>query len=147
MHAILHAEQCVCPGDDLTYECTVVGAGSTVWTGSAFSCSTSNNEITLLHSRFSSTQGDYGSCNNGDIVARSLSVEGNNYTSQLNVTVTYDTAGKTIMCLYSDGYNDTLQLSLVIPPTGLSSRCTNIASISYLSFNPSKNYRSIFTTR
>ena len=32
------------------------------------------------------------------IVARTLSAEGNNYTSQLNVTITPDTAGSTIEC-------------------------------------------------
>lgn len=111
---------CACPGDTLTYECTAMGRGVTIWTGTAFNCSESNNEISLLHNRFSSTEGDYGSCNNGSIVGQSLGIEGNNYTSQLNVTVTPDTAGTMIMCLYYNFYNDSIQLSTLIPPTGLS---------------------------
>ena len=57
-------------------------------------------------------------CNNGTIVARMLSVEGNNYTSQLNVTVTPDTAGKTIECVHDDGLIGRLFFSLALPITG-----------------------------
>ena len=110
---------CVCPGDTLTYECTATGQdGLTIWTGTAFECSFSN-ELVLLHSRFTSAS---GLCNNGDIVARGVSVEDNNYTSQLNVTVTSETAGKTIECFGVIGFNATsLIFSSVIPAiTGLS---------------------------
>ena len=113
---------CVCPGDTLTYECTATGGygGVTVWTGTAFECSY-YNEIVLLHSRFTSA---YGSCNNGDIVARSLSVEGNNYTSQLNITITPDIAGKTVVCLSDNGTYSKLLFSRVIPTvTGLYLNC------------------------
>ena len=111
---------CVCPGDKLTYECTTVGFGATIWTGTAFSdCSGGRNELILFHSRFLQTEGTKGSCNNEAIEGRSLSVEGNSYTSQLNVTVTPGIAGKTIICLYYNFYNDSTQLSTVIPPTGL----------------------------
>ena len=105
---------CVCPGDTLTYNCTTMGLGFTVWSGTAFDC----YEITLRNQWFMHEIGD--SCNNGNIVARSLSVEGNNYTSQLNVTVTPDTAGKTIVCYSDNGQVDTLISSFVIPTTGLS---------------------------
>jgi hypothetical protein len=75
--------------------------------------------ILLLHNRFSSAKGDYSSCNNGAIVGQSLSAEGNNYTSQLNVTVTPDTAGGTVECLYEDfGLITTLVFTSVIPITG-----------------------------
>ena len=72
--------------------------GYIVWSGSAFNCSSTNNYITL------SGHLDIGTrtCNNGAIVARILSAEGNNYTSQLNVTITPDTAGKTIECVNYD---------------------------------------------
>ena len=105
---------CVRPGDILTYKCTVTGrsGGATIWTGNAFNCR--YNEIALLHRHFSTNEA-YGTCNNGAIVASGLSVDGNNYTSQLNVTVTPDTAGKTIECLYNDVSIITLQLSSEIP--------------------------------
>ena len=72
--------------------------GATVWTGSALNCPLASDEITLLHQRF--INGTVRSCNNGATVARSLSVEGNLYTSQLNVTVASNIAGKNIMCVY-----------------------------------------------
>ena len=48
-------------------------------------------------------------------------VDDNNYTSQLNITVTSDSAGKTIMCAYDNGFNITIHLSTVVPITGLPS--------------------------
>ena len=110
-----------CAGDTLTYKYTVVGGilgGATVWKGTAFDCPL--NEIALLHSRFTSANGTFGVCNNGAIVARSLPVEGNNttYTSQLNVTVTSDIAGETIMCVHDNISSNIIQLSTVIPTTG-----------------------------
>ena len=90
---------CACPGGTLTYECSIVGdqGGATIWFGNAFNCA--SNESVLFHSRFTDT-GTLDECNNGAIVARSLSANGNIYTSQLNVTVTPDTAGKTITCIH-----------------------------------------------
>ena len=45
-------------------------------------------------------------------MGQSLSAEGNNFTSQLNVTVTSNTAGKTIEYLYDDGLIATLIFTL-----------------------------------
>ena len=94
-----------------------MGGGATVWTGNAFYCPWfSNNEIVLLHtSHFLSTS---GGCN-GAIVARGLSIDGNNYTSQLTVTVTPDTTGRTIMCCSDNGTHIIYQFSIVIPAIGL----------------------------
>ena len=101
-------------------KCTVVGKGTTAWFGSAFNCSNFENQIYLHHDQFSDG-GAYGSCNNGSIVARGVSVEGNSYTSQLNVTVMSDKAGMTAGCYYYNGSNSFVELSLlVISTTGLS---------------------------
>ena len=62
----------------------------------------------------------YRTCNNGAIVARILSIDGNNYTSQLNVTVTSETIGKTIECLHDDGLFVYTRFSSTITITGLS---------------------------
>ena len=94
-----------------------MGYGSTIWNGRAFDCPLINNEIILFHSHFSSSE-IHGSCNNGTIVARSFHVEGNNYTSQLNVIVTPDIAGTMIKCFHFNETNDTFHLSFVIPTTG-----------------------------
>jgi hypothetical protein len=91
---------CACPGGTLTYECSIVGeqGGATVWFGTAFNCE--SNESVLFHNRFGNTEETLDECNNGGIVAQSLSVNGSIYTSQLNVTVTSGTAGKTITCIH-----------------------------------------------
>ena len=86
--------------------------GASVWNGTAFDCV--SNEITLLHSRF--INGTFGVCNNGAIMARSLFVEGNNYTSQLTVTITSDIAGKDIVCANDTSDSNIIsQFSTVIP--------------------------------
>ena len=63
--------------------------------------------------------GDFGSCNNGAIAARSLGVQGRNYTSQLNITLTPYIAGKTIMCAYgaltTDPADDNILFSAIVP--------------------------------
>ena len=110
---------CVCPGDILTYKCTIMGTnfGITVWTGSTLMSSCPQREIILLHRYFLSAA---GACNNEAIVARSLSIEGNNYTSQLNVTVTSDIAGTTVVCGYDNHTHYIIQNLTVIPSPGLS---------------------------
>jgi hypothetical protein len=117
--------ECVCPGDKLTYTCTVQGSdtGATIWTGTAFLGGCQQNEILLLHRQFMSTGGSTRTCNNGAIVGQSLGVQGNSYTSQLNVTITPETAGKTIMCAYdaltSDQTQNMIKFSTVVPSTYL----------------------------
>ena len=111
--------KCVCPGDRLTYRCTVqeIAFGATIWNGTAFS-GCLQNEILLQHHQFIQPGGgSSGVCNNGAIVGQSLGVQGNNYTSQLNVTITPETAGKTIMCSYDalNGQNTTNKFSTIIP--------------------------------
>ena len=113
------ASEYACPGDLLTYECIATGGsntGATIWTGTAFNCPSSENEITLLHVYINRTY--MYTCNDGTIVARMLSVEGNSYTSQLNITVTPATAGKTIECIHYDGLIERLLFSLALPITG-----------------------------
>ena len=92
---------CSCPGYTLTFECTVVGSGTTVWLGSAFDCVYSSNEIGLSHGRFAISI--RRTCNNGAIVRQSLGVENNSYTSQLNVTVSRDLIGKSVTCVHDNG--------------------------------------------
>ncbi|MCG8626687.1 MAG: hypothetical protein MJE68_32390 [Proteobacteria bacterium] len=76
----------------ITFECTVDGGtsgGSTVWTGTAFSgCDDTNEEIVLLHSRFSG-ETDSIQCNTSHITftGRSIRIENNSYISQLEVLV------------------------------------------------------------
>lgn len=91
----------------MTFECEVTGnASSTVWTGTAFMCPDSNNEITLLHNRFNYTT-VRGICSNGSniIIGEIVEANGNNYISHLNVTVIPSLIGKTVECMRDDGVN------------------------------------------
>ena len=102
----------------LIIECTVNGTshGTTTWRGDSevFVCHAM--EITLLHHRFTTNKDD---CNNGSVhvVGKGLKVEGNQYTSQLNVTLKENMIGKTIECYYEGG-GQTLIDSVTINTTG-----------------------------
>ena len=92
---------CACLGDVLTYTCTAVGGGSTRWTGTAFDCAARSNEIILRHSLYTTESGTSGGCNGGAIVGQSLGVNGNCYTSQLNVTIGNSLIStRTVQCTY-----------------------------------------------
>ena len=85
----------------LTYVCTIVGDGSTLWEGTAFDCP--ENGILLRHNLFNSTGGVTRICNRGAIVGRSVRVDNGCYTSQLNIRVTGDFAlnNKSIRCVHN----------------------------------------------
>lgn len=100
-------EECICAGYNLTFECSVLGTGVTVWRGSAFECASTSHEILLSHSHFE--QGTTDRCNNGAIVARSIDVvdlpasNGSSdqcFISQLNIAVTDTMRNKTVKCFH-----------------------------------------------
>ena len=88
---------CACPNQVLTYSCTVTGGGATIWSGTAFRCSSKRNEIILRHNRFDS--GTIGVCNGGVIIARSVRVDSDNFTSQLTVNVSSGLNNRTVECI------------------------------------------------
>ena len=88
---------CACPNDLLMYTCTAVGAGITVWEASAFECT-----IVLRHNRFNS-EGAFGACSNGNIAGRSIGVNNDCHTSQLNVTVDVSFNNNTFFCIHNFG--------------------------------------------
>ena len=75
-----------------------MGPGSTVWRGDGFQGQCS---ITLFHSDFSG--GTEGTCNSRAIVGRSIGVENTCYISKLDIFVSPDVIGTTIICIYDDG--------------------------------------------
>ena len=113
--------ECICQGYNATFECSVMGPGSTVWRGSGFrDCS--DNRISLFHSQFS--EGTVGTCNNGAIVGRSIGVENSSYTSRLDVLVSPDLIGTNISCSYDDGLNEFNRgNSTIILTTGKCNAC------------------------
>lgn len=108
---------CTCTGYRLSFQCAAVGAGATIWRGSAFNCPSSLNEILLYHSRFT-TRTAAGSCNNGNIIARALNTTEGRYHSELNITnLTPEMNGATIECLHDNGTSTYLINSTMITIT------------------------------
>ena len=91
---------CICPGHVVTYECTAVGGGTTVWRGSAFSCP--SRTIPLRHSQFSASGTIIGVCNDGAITAHEVTSINNSFTSQLNVTISESVIGETVQCAHDN---------------------------------------------
>ena len=110
----------MCPGYNLTFECTVIGSigGSTAWKGEVFRNSCMVPRLLLRHREFVS--GASVVCNNGNIVLRSLQVDIENssycYTSQLNITYSRSLIGSTIFCAYDSGTQDIPTGSKTITP-------------------------------
>lgn len=93
----------VCAGQQLIYECTVVGPGTTIWEGTVFRCA--GGSVLLSHSQFLSGTTDV--CNNGRIVGHSLSVIDNNcYTSQLSITTDVTMDGESVQCVHNNRERD-----------------------------------------
>ena len=77
---------CPCPGHNITFECTVTGGGMTVWQGSSvFNCPNNNNEIMIILHHINFDSSVIVVCNDGAIIVENLRVDGNSYTSQLNI--------------------------------------------------------------
>ena len=91
----------------ITFKCQVTGGNGTsiVWTGTAFKCASSENAIVLLHNRLDSAK---GTCNDGNIVGKIIEVDGNNYTSQVMITLSPSLIGKTVECKRDDGTVESL---------------------------------------
>lgn len=103
---------CACPGSVLTFSCTTVGLGTTIWTGTAFDCSNMGNQITLRNIQFAS--GTFGTCNNGRISARSVEVDGDRRTSQLNVTVLSALNETSIECQYNAADQGIVRIGMAV---------------------------------
>ena len=126
---------CVCPGHELRLECTVVGAGFTVWNGSAFS-DCSQNRIVLRHSQFGS--GISSGCNNGRIIGRSINTtsdsDGIKYISQLIIQLDVNDTleGRNVKCAH---LSDTQTITVGTHTVNLQNRGIIIFStVKYIKF-------------
>ena len=108
---------CICPGDILTYECTVEGdqGGATVLKGNFIDCNNSY-ELVLHHSKFD--EGTTASCYNHTITGQSFSAENNSYTSQFNIEFSSELIGETIECIHDDGISTFIVGNSTIKGTG-----------------------------
>ena len=96
--------ECVCPGELLSFMCTVIGtrSGATIWAGSAFNCA--GNEISLRHESFFRSGGISKDCNRGAIVGKTVSaINETCFTSELNVTVSTELNFTTVSCSLDSG--------------------------------------------
>lgn len=84
---------CVCPREQITYECIIVGGEFTLWDASFLD---PDCDIDFSHRQFMTETRKQ--CNNGAIVAEAIEVNNNCYTSQLVVSVTPDLNNGTINC-------------------------------------------------
>ena len=89
------------------FECTVFGGGFTIWRGTAFS-GCQRDEIQLRHSAYNIINSQAtGECNGGKIVANSVGVSEDCYTSRLNVSIGQEIINGTIECVHSDTQDTT----------------------------------------
>ena len=90
---------CACPGDSLTYTCTVVGGFLTQWR----SICSGNIPITLSHAEFDGGSA-VGECNGGSVVGRGVSVVNDTgvpcYISELSFNASPDLNGRTVVCVH-----------------------------------------------
>ena len=88
---------CACPGDSLTYTCTVVGGVATVWRSICYGISA----IALLHAQFGGGSA-VSDCDGGSIVGRGVSVVNDTgdpcYISELSFNASSDLNGRIVEC-------------------------------------------------
>ena len=114
--------QCACPNDQLRFICTVViedSLGSTIWRGTAFT-GCDGDEIRLRHINLNMAL----QCNSGAISGRSLGIDGNCTTSELDVVVDSSLNNKTVQCILdSNSGNPTIGEAMITLVTG---KCVHV---------------------
>ena len=115
------------PEFNLLLECSIERATSTVFHGNLLNCSSSHDEIVLLHNRFNQESQNV-TCNNGKVLGQSLPVNDseNCYTSLLCIMVTPDMVGKTVRCTRDNGTTTVEIGNYLISPMFLNTTATTI---------------------
>ena len=120
------------------YECTVFGKGATIWKGTAFDCSLTNNELAIFHTINFTSQRPLP-CNNGAIVGRAIRAENGSYTSQIAIRVSDEVNGTTVVCAHDNGTLSTeIGLAILNITTGMDRQkllnylCINETQIRFL---------------
>ena len=104
----LSVSGCICPGNNLVFECSIEGGGTTVWRGSFIRDCSGSTEIPFRHISDPTVFTQLSQlCNNGAITATALSANKTTYTSQLsiNTSVIPLSNGSTVTCVHDDGNN------------------------------------------
>ena len=99
-----------CPGDILTFECTVEGGIATVWKGTVFNLC-EDQDISFRHSRLNDINETQKliDCNNvTTVVAMIIRSHNLTYTSEFSFTANCGLDGLTVECYKDDESNETL---------------------------------------
>ena len=147
MNSLKLLNDCICPGNEVTYECTVCGQGATVWTGSSSLFNCRSGEIILRHRAFEEeTSGECNLIINRAVVANSVGpgvTDLNNlitcYTSQLHLRNQTYSDGDNITCLHNNGVSESVVDTAMITIPGSYKNQLNIIQhlISTSRFNSS----------
>ena len=99
---LITTSDCMCPGQTIIYEYSIVGGVFTVWSGTIME---PGCEITLRHIDFPFER---GICNNGAVIGQGVEVNNNCYTSQLTIFLTPDLDQRTVQCSVDTGASVTV---------------------------------------
>ena len=107
---------CICPGDVVTYQCTVCGL-ATAWEGTALD-TCSGGEIALTNTDFEPPN-DPIVCRGGAIAARGILEENGCLISRLNITFDVTLQGRTVRCSVDNGtHASEVNMSVLALTTG-----------------------------
>ena len=102
MLTMVNTTECICPGlSVVSFRCSITGGGTTIWQGSAIEPCVNN--IILNHLDFDGRGRPRGECTERGIVAYGIDSFQNTYVSQLDVWISNELQGKTIICAYDNG--------------------------------------------
>jgi hypothetical protein len=89
---------CVCPGEEVTYTCSILGGGATLWSGTTLDCGP--RDIPLHHSN-SFLPGTFPYCD-GNITSEIVGRVGDCYISRLKVAAINKFNNTLIDCSFQD---------------------------------------------
>ena len=112
---LLATADCVCPGQNITYECTVSGGEFTLW-------NFDNNCSVVLnhdHREFEFSIQSRVCSDQARIVGQGIGIENNCFTSQLTVFMSSNFTGNTIGCYVHDERTRLLDTTRLLPSSGM----------------------------
>ena len=104
-YSVITPESCICPGDEVIFECTIEGDTGTYWQGTALE-ECLHGRILIRHSQF---QGgghtDRNGCGaSGTVIVHTISVVNSTlFTTQLTIFANQQLNGRTVECVSDRG--------------------------------------------
>ena len=100
VYSMITPESCICPGDEMTFECTIEGDAGTYWKGTALE-ECLQGRILIRHSQFrSGGHTERNACGaSGTAIVRTISAVNNTlFTTQLTIFANQWLNGRTVKC-------------------------------------------------